>query len=478
MGRLRNLSPANSVDLAGIDERLLRIVTLQDYNTRVVLLGTVLLGITAAVVGVFMLLRRRALVGDVIGHSALPGIAGAFLVMEIVAPGGGRSLPALLAGAFVAGLSGAMCVMAIDRYSRIKSDAALAIVLSVFFGAGAVLLSAVQKVPTGSAAGLSTFLNGKTASLVASDVAIFAGTGLVVLALTVLLFKELTLLCFDEAFAAAQGWPVVLLDGVLIALVVAVTIIGMQSVGLILVVATLITPAAAARFWTDDIRKLTLLAALIGGVSAVAGVTVSAVMPRVAAGAVIVLSAGLMFAISLLIGGRRGVVWRWLKHLKLQRSIPRLDLMRGIYEQLEVQSGFAESAGEPIPATPIDQAALAMNLQWSESRLASLVKWAIGDGLLVRDADGSVRLTARGLRKARQIVRNHRLWEMYLIRHADIAASHVDHTADLIEHVLDEGIIGELEQLVQDRSKPLVVPDSPHRISAGVEEVTVSDGGA
>ena len=450
----------------GVGERLVRIVTLQDYNTRVVLLGTVLLGVTAAIVGVFMLLRRRALVGDVIGHSALPGIAGAFLVMEIAAPGGGRSLPALLAGAFLAGLSGAVCVTLIDRYSRIKSDAALAIVLSGFFGAGAVLLSAVQKVPTGAAAGLSTFLNGKTASLTGSDVAIFAGAGVIVLALTVLLFKELTLLCFDEAFAAAEGWPVVLIDAVLIALVVAVTIIGMQSVGLILVVATLITPAAAARFWTDDIRKLTLIAAVIGGLSAVIGVTVSAVTPRVAAGAVIVLSAGLIFAVSLIFGRQRGVVWRWLKQLKLERSIPRLDLLRGIYEQLEVQRDSGSTGDASFASTGIDPTALAARLGWTSQRLDGLLKWAAGDGLLSRDGDGNVRLTERGLNKARQIVRNHRLWEMYLIQHADIAASHVDHTADLIEHVLDEKIIRELERQMRDRADPLSVPDSPHRIPA------------
>ncbi len=120
-------------------ERLVDLLLLRQYNTRVVLLGTSLLGVTAGVVGVFMLLRKQALVGDVVGHSALPGIATAFLVMELIHAGSGKSLPGLLAGAFVAGLVGAVCVLLIDRFSRIKSDAALAIVLSVFYGAGAAL---------------------------------------------------------------------------------------------------------------------------------------------------------------------------------------------------------------------------------------------------------------------------------------------------------------------------------------------------
>ena len=142
-----------------------------------------LLGITAGVVGTFMLLRKRALVGDVVGHSALPGIAVAFLVMEGISPGTGKSLPGLLTGAFVFGLAGAVSVMLIGRYSRIKPDAAMAMTLSVIYGLGAALFTVVQKVPGGNAAGLNTFLNGKTASLVTDDVWLFAGAAVVALTL-------------------------------------------------------------------------------------------------------------------------------------------------------------------------------------------------------------------------------------------------------------------------------------------------------
>ena len=436
-------------------ERFLRVARLEDPNTRVVLLGTALLGGMAGVVGVFMLLRGRALVGDVVGHAALPGIAGGFLIAELLNPGAGKSLPVLLTGAFVTGLLGALCVMLIDRYSRIKSDAALAIVLSVFYGAGAVLLSVVQRTSSGAAAGLSSYLNGKTASLLAADVWWFALATIVILAVTLLLFKEFTLLCFDAEFSAACGWPVVCLDALLITLVAAVTIIGMQSVGILLVVATLITPAAAARFWTDDIRRMAVISGILGAGSAVIGIVLSAAIPRVAAGATIVLVAGILFAISLLFGRRRGVLWRHWEHARLERQIARDDLLRAVYEQIE---GRVAEVG---PSPDVSLPAVQSSRSWTPRQLFRLVSWANSNGMLEQTSPGTIRLTDLGIKAGRRLVRNHRLWELYLIQYADIAAAHVDHTADLIEHVVDAETITELEQILERRDE---VPASPHVI--------------
>jgi len=364
----------------------------------------------------------------------------------------------LLTGAFATGLLGALCVMLIDRYSRIKSDAALAIVLSVFYGAGAVLLSIVQRTSSGAAAGLSSYLNGKTASLLAADVWLFAAATVVILAVTLLLFKEFTLLCFDSEFAAACGWPVLVLDALLITLVAAVTIIGMQSVGILLVVATLITPAAAARFWTDDIRRMAVVSGVLGAGSAILGIMLSATIPRVAAGATIVLVAGVLFAISLLLGKRRGVLWRYWEHVRLERQIAREDLLRAIYEQVE---GHDFSDSRPPEAS---LAVVQSSRSWKPRQLQRLLKWAVGNGLVVRAGTGAMHLTAEGIRAGRRLVRNHRLWELYLIQYADIAAAHVDHTADLIEHVVDADTVEELEKILEQRERGDEVPASPHVI--------------
>jgi manganese/zinc/iron transport system permease protein len=279
-----------------------------DYNTRVVLLGTALLGATAGIVGTFLVLRRRALVGDVIGHSTLPGIAVAFLVAELFAPGTGKNTTTIMLGATVTGLLGAAAVSALSRIRKVGPDAAQAVVLGLFFGVGASLFRAVQQIPTGNAAGLNGYLYGKAASLVASDVELFAFAAAIVLTIVLLLHKELVLVCFDPEFAAATGLPVGRLDLVLTLLATTVAALGLQSVGLVLVVATLTIPPATARFWTDRAGVLLLLAAFIGAGTGVVGVLVSALAPHIAAGATIVLAGGICFFVSLLIGPKGGIL--------------------------------------------------------------------------------------------------------------------------------------------------------------------------
>lgn len=440
--------------------RFVRVLTLQDYNTRVVLMGTSLLGISGGVVGSFMLLRKQSLVADVVGHSALPGIAMAFILTEMVRPGTGKSTPILLCGALLAGLAGAVSVILVDRFSKVKSDAALAIVLSVFYGLGTALLTVVQDIPTASAAGLKDYLNGKTASLIAADVWLFAASALALVAITVLLFKELTLICFDPDYAQAGGWPVFAFDTLLIGLVVGVTIVGMQSVGLILVVAILVTPAASARFWTDDIRHMTCLAGAFGGGSALAGTVWSAAFPKIAAGAVIVLAGGAVFLFSLLFGSRRGVLWRWVQQRRMRARIGRHDLLRAIYEQIESAS----------PSTPNDKNLLDHRVpvnrllqarSWTRRRVESLIRKAEQDEFLRRRPDGTCQLTSEGAALARTATRNHRLWELYLITYAETAPSRVDRDADLIEHVLEPEVVHELEARLA-KGKVDQMPVSPH----------------
>jgi manganese/zinc/iron transport system permease protein len=290
--------------------RLLRVLTLKDYNTRLIILGTGIFGLCAGVVGTFMLLRKQSLIGDVVSHASLPGIGIAFLVMEIGHPGSGKNLGGLLLGALIAGFLGVVCTTAISKWTRIKQDAALAIVLSIFFGLGISLFTIIQNIPGGNAAGLHQFIFGKAASITLADVRLIASSSAVVLVLCLLLFKEFSLLCFDEDFAAVQGWPVTLLDLMLMSIVVGVTVIGLQSVGLLLVVAMMIIPAAAARFWTDHIRTMAIISGLIGGLSAVGGVVLSALFSKLAAGAIIVLVGSMFFLISLLIGTKRGLFRR------------------------------------------------------------------------------------------------------------------------------------------------------------------------
>lgn len=435
-----------------------QVVTLQDYNTRIVILGTACLGLAAGMIGTFMLLRKRALLGDALSHATLPGIALAFILMA-VAGGSGKYLPGLLAGAAVSGLLGVGLILLIRHFTRLKEDAALGIVLSVFFGVGIAFLGIIQNMGTGSAAGLESFIYGKTASMLASDARIIAVTALLVAFLSGLLFKEFTLLCFDQGYASAQGWPVVPLDLVLMTLVTAVTVIGLQAVGLILMLALLIIPPAAARFWTDRLAGMLILSALIGAISGMLGAALSALTPRMPAGAIIVLAASSVFFLSMLLGRSRGVLWRWVERHQLNRAIDQQNLLRTLYEIIE-RRGAADLVGQDVPIEELT----AMQA-WSPGYAARRIRQARRSGLVLQLPGGRLRLTDHGAAEARRVVRNHRLWEIYLITHADVAPGQVDRDADRIEHVLGKDMVAKLERLLADEDRRQPVPASPHPIA-------------
>lgn len=443
---------------------VLHVLTLADYNTRIVVVGVSLLGLAAGVVGSFVLLRKRALLGDVISHATLPGIAGAFL-LAVWSGASGKSLPLLLAGAATTGTLGVLTVLLITRFTRLKEDAALGIVLSVFFGAGVALSVLATKLNVGHAAGLDSFIYGKTAAMVAADARLILFGALAVMAVCLLLFKELRLLCFDPGFAAAQGWPVAMLDVVLMVLVVGVTVIGLQAVGLILVIALLVTPPVAARFWSDRLPRMVMLAGVFGALSGMLGAMGSALLPRMPAGAVIVIMAGSVFIVSLLLGGARGALPRWIGHYRLSRTVARQHLLRSLYELAELRGANGPAAATESP--PIPRSALRAKRHWTAKGLSRALRDAERSGFVVRaDSTGSGwRLTELGRLAAWRVTRNHRLWELFLITHAEIAPSHVDRDADQVEHVLDPEMIATLETLLARDTPHLSIPPSPHDVA-------------
>jgi manganese/zinc/iron transport system permease protein len=281
------------------------------YNTLIVLAGTMLLGIAAGITGTFLMLRRRALAGDVIGHAALPGVAIAFLIYASIAPEAGKSLPVMLLGGSVASALGMLAALWLRNVGRLPEDAVMAIILSTFFGAGVVLLSIVQASPTGAQAGLRDFIFGQAAAIRISDVTLLATITIGTILISNLLIKEWALMCFDEGLARVLGYPIRTLDFLLMALVVAVCVAGMQAVGLLLIVALLIIPPTAARFWSDSIGPNIWLSAIFGAISATAGGIASALVPKLSTGAIIVVAAAIVLMFSILLGSKHGLLLRW-----------------------------------------------------------------------------------------------------------------------------------------------------------------------
>ncbi len=428
--------------------KIWRALTLVDHTTRVVVIGTTVLGAAAGVVGTFAYLRKRAMLGDALSHATLPGIALAFVIL------GEKRLGWMTVGAAVTGVLGVLAVLGLRRVPRVKEDAAIGIVLSVFFGAGLVLMSLIQQMGSGEEAGLRSFIYGKAAAMLTNDAWLIGVSAGVVLVCCVLLFKEFRLICFDQSYASSQGWPVGLIDLLMMGLVVLTTVVGLQAVGMILVVALLIVPAAAARFWTDRLGRMTVAAGVFGALSGWLGSTISAVLPRMPTGAVIVLCTGVLFLMSMILSPHRGVLAGLIRRMRLARRVADQHLLRALAE-------IEESRGE---GTRVEESELWKMRSWSAAGFSRVMGRGQRRGWI--DGDGrQCRLTATGRTLAKRVLTNHRLWELYLIRYADIAPSHVDRDADEIEHILSEGLVQELRQALAEET---TIPPSPHVAGVGI----------
>ncbi|WP_404456298.1 metal ABC transporter permease [Oceanobacillus kapialis] len=278
-------------------------------NFQWVLMGSLLLGFASGVIGSFVLLKKQSLISDAMAHAALPGVCIMFILFEV------KAIPVLLIGAAITSLLATQAIQLIIKKTRIKTDAAIGITLSVFFGFGIVLLTYIQQNFSGNQAGLDSFIFGQAASLVRSDVQIITIGAFVLVFITALFFKEFKLTIFDPQFARGIGLPVTFLNGLLLFLVVAIVVIGIQMVGVILIAALLIIPPLAARYWTEKLGVMAILAGVFGAFSGVIGTVFSTSIANLPTGPLIVLSASVIFFISLLFGTKNGLARRRLRQV-------------------------------------------------------------------------------------------------------------------------------------------------------------------
>lgn len=294
------------------------IALFSDYTFQTVALGSALLGLISGVLGSFAVLRKQSLLGDGVSHAALPGVVMAFLLS------GSKNTEVLLLGALLSGLLATLLIVGVVRHTRIKFDSALALVMSVFFGLGLVLLTYVQKIPNSNQAGLKRFIFGQASTLLRRDITLMAFCGLVLLVLVLLFWKEFKLFTFDADFAQSLGFAPRKLNLLLSFMIVLAIIIGLQTVGVILMSAMLITPAVAARQWTNRLWVMVTLSALLGALSGVAGTAASSLVPKLPTGPAIVVCVSAIAAVSVLFAPGRGVLHRIYRHRK-NRTLYRLE---------------------------------------------------------------------------------------------------------------------------------------------------------
>ena len=359
-----------------------------DYTVRTVALGSAALGLVAGALGAFAVLRRQSLLGDAVSHAALPGIVLAFMLT------GARTPLVLVLGAAFTGWLAALIVTQIVRTTRIKTDTALGLVLSTFFGLGLVLLSLIQRTAGAGQAGLDRFLFGQAATLVGEDLKTMMVLGALVLTGLALLWKEFKLLSFDPEYARTLGLPVRALDLVLTSLLVVAIVIGLQTVGVVLMSAMIVAPAAAARQWTDRLGVLVVLSGAFGALSGLAGAVASSAVPHLPTGPTIILVITAITVVSLLVAPERGVLAERLRTLRQRRQVRAEAVLADLY-RLASQHAVPAAAPHTVEVlrTMSDQAGVRAGL----ARLAD-------QGLAAADPDGRWRLTTAGVDRGRAIV--------------------------------------------------------------------------
>ena len=420
-------------------DALLDFLTFKDPNATWVVVAVLFMCASSAIVGVFAFLRKRALIGDAISHAILPGVCLAFLLTH------SRNPLILMAGAIASGWLGLMSINLIVRHSKLKTDAALSLVLSVFYGVGILILTAIQGSGLASQAGLDKFLFGKAAALVREDVIIFSVFGAILILVVIVFYHPFRILTFDRDYARAIGLPVKAMEMLMSLLTVFTIALGIQAVGVVLMAALLIAPAAAARYWTDRLPMMILIAALFAMGSGWVGAFVSYTIPRMPTGPWIVSVLALAAILSVLLGRKKGVLAAEVQRARNQKKMLRENILKCLYHLGESASDFEQ---------PWTFSQMVERRYFKPERLKRGVKRLTRKGLVEQLPDG-IRLSPEGIEEGMRVVRIHRLWELYLTTYLQLPPDHVHEDAEAIEHIITPELEKELEHQLD---RPVIDP--------------------
>ena len=402
--------------------------TFQDASIAFVVIGIILLGVGSAYVGTYSFLDKKALLGDAISHAVLPGICLGFILA------GEKNPFYIVSGAFISGALATFLTSWLKKNTRLSEDAIIASILSVFFGFGIVLLTVIQKSGNPEMAGLNHFIFGNAIAILEEDLWVYGGLAVFIILCLSLFQKEFSLLVFNAEYGQAIGYPMGLIRLIFNVLMILSVVIGIQAIGVVLMAALLITPGAAARFWTNHLGKLVVLAALFSAISGVLGTYISFILPQMPTGPWVVVFLSLIALISFLFAPKNGVLSRFILRKSYLKKTHRDHLLKALYHGKE--AGKNNTTIEEIyEAYPFQK-------RESDKSIHSL----LNESLITKN-QSIIELTAKGDSEAKRIVRLHRLWELYLNEYMNIAPDHVHDTAEKLEHILTP----EMEELLESR---------------------------
>lgn len=419
----------------------------QSHNTLIATIGCVLVSIATAMIGVFSYLRKESLLGDVVSHSVLPGVVLAYIIFL------SKNLLILIAGATLAGWFSIFYMNYTRNKTKLKSDTALAVTLTTFFGLGMLLMSIIQQSGSGSQSGLDDFIFGNAAAIQSSDVWLISGVFVFVMGSMVVFFKGFRLICFDKDFAISKGLGVRLIEFSLSTLTTMVIASGIQTVGAILISALLIIPAAVASFWSYRLISVVLIAGGAGAIAGLSGVFVSYASSSMPTGPWIVMILGVLMVISILFSPLKGILVKQWKVRKNKEKILMDNVLKALYKAYE-RASSSDKKSEPIYQT-VEQ--IRKNRAFGKNALRKGLYQLVRKDWVIRKSNHGYALSEMGYQQARAIVRRHRLWELYLTKKMNLKADHVHPNAEAMEHIITPEIE---EELLKELGSPSHDPHS------------------
>jgi manganese/zinc/iron transport system permease protein len=408
-------------------------------------IGSMLMCLSSALVGVMVFLRKRSLLGEALSHAAYPGVVLSVLFMATFFPDDHDFTSfAILIGAFFTALIGLWVIEKMERRFRVKNDAALCFVLSIFFGVGVLVASRIQSTHALWYKAAQVFLYGQAATMTDIHIYIYAVLALILIAVIAFLYQQIQMSIFDHDFSKTVGVPVRLVDTLLFLLLVLAIVIGIRSVGVVLMAGMLIAPAVAARQLSHRLWLVFICAAMIGAFSGFLGNYLSVEIPQwggqswdfsLPTGPMILLCASAICIVSLLLAPKNGLVSRLFRIQRFREQCRAENLLKSLwYRGGSCQASFKEiKAWQPLSF-------------WQLRRLLTTLR---GQGWIEMNGSQSVRLTKDGRYRAARIVRFHRLWEAYLVFLGQ-GVEKVHRSAEEMEHIITPELEKELEELLGD----------------------------
>ncbi|MBE2255733.1 MAG: metal ABC transporter permease [Ignavibacteria bacterium] len=385
------------------------------------LIASIAIGVSCGLIGTYIMLRRMSLIGDALAHSVLPGVVIAFIVS-------GKSEIALFIGALIAGVVSSVLISFVQRNSKIKEDTSIGIIFTGAFALGILLVSQLKQVHID----LSSYLFGDVLGVSNGDIILSGIITLLIILSVILFYKQLLVTSFDPVMAKIIGISTGAVHYFLMTLLSMSIVSGLQSVGVILIIAMLITPPATAFLLTDKLKNLLIISSLTGVISAIAGLYFSYYF-NWTSGASIVLVAVFFFALAFLFSPKEGIVMKYLKRLRTQKINSSEDVVRLVYKFGEIKSAnelknilVAETGISPVKVNGI---------------LTELIK----KGCVIR-TNGHIELTEKGKEMAVKLIRSHRLWETYITEKNIVNEENIHEDAHKYEHLLNDDLVEELDK--------------------------------